>query len=143
MSLLEQVNLKAENELRGPILINPGPADGSIAAARRVGESMIQATEFLVQRQAELWKAAVEAAGQQWAEMSASASEQVNASMSAATSELAGRAKCCKRRRGRGRSRQVGRRAQSQPDRLVRSETLRANRVEPGGRGQYARGADE
>ena len=41
---------------------------------------MIQATEFLVKRQAELWKAAVEAAGQQWAAMSAAASEQVKAS---------------------------------------------------------------
>jgi biopolymer transport protein ExbB/TolQ len=91
-SLLDQVNLRVEDELASRFASIPAGTDAPFVAARRVAESMVQASEFLVKRQAELWQAAVEAAGQQWARMAGSACEQVKTAMSAATGELAGRA---------------------------------------------------
>jgi biopolymer transport protein ExbB/TolQ len=92
MSLLDQVNLKVEDELLDRFASIPTGVEGPFVAARRVAESMVQATEFLVQRQTELWRAAVEAAGQQWMRMSDTAAEQVRTAMSSAVGELSGRA---------------------------------------------------
>ena len=48
----------------------------------------MQATDSLVQRQAEFWQASVDSAAKQWAQMSQSAAGQVQTAMSAAAAEL-------------------------------------------------------
>jgi biopolymer transport protein ExbB/TolQ len=90
-SLLEQVDGRVQDDLEGRFTASatsPASGDGQIASIRRVAEAMMQTTDALVQRQAELWQASVDSAARQWAQMSESAAGQVQAAMSAAASEL-------------------------------------------------------
>jgi hypothetical protein len=57
---------------------------------RRMAETLLQATELLSQRQAELWRSSVESAGRQWAEMTQSAGGELKKAMTAATGKLTG-----------------------------------------------------
>jgi len=94
--LLERVDERVQEELAGrfpaghPLAANDG--DGQLGVMRRMAETLLQATELLAQRQAELWRTSVESAGRQWAEMSQSAGGELKAAMAAATGELAGQA---------------------------------------------------
>ena len=91
-SLLEQVDRRVQQELAGRFAVVPASGDGQLVAMRRVAEMMLQNSEVLLRRQAELWQAAVNSAAQHWAQMSAEASENVKAAMSAAAGELTERA---------------------------------------------------
>ncbi len=92
--LLEQVDRRVQEELAGRFPVErhlaANDADGQLAAMRRMAETLLQATELLAQRQAELWRTSVESAGRQWAEMTQSAGSGLKAAMAAATGELAG-----------------------------------------------------
>jgi biopolymer transport protein ExbB/TolQ len=90
-SLLEQVDRRVQQELAGRFAAVPAGGDGQVAM-RHLAEMMLQNSEVLLRRQAELWQASVKSAAQHWAQMSAEASEKVKAAMSAATGELAERA---------------------------------------------------
>ncbi len=87
--LLEEVDRRVEEELfeRFPAL--PAGADGQVAAMRRMADVVLQASESLSRRQAELWRASVEAAGREWAKMADSAGGKMQEAVSAATAELA------------------------------------------------------
>ena len=54
---------------------------------RRMAETMIQVSDRLVQRQAELWQASMDAAAARWAHMAKSGGEQLQASLAGALSE--------------------------------------------------------
>jgi hypothetical protein len=67
-ALLEKVDGRVETDLAGRFQqVSSGP-DGQVAAMRRMAEVMIQASELLVARQAELWQASMDAAAQRWAQ---------------------------------------------------------------------------
>ena len=91
-SLLEQVDRRVQQELAGRFAAVPAGGDGQLVALRRVAEMMLQNSDVLLRRQAELWQASVNAAAQHWAQMTAEASEKVKEAMSAACGELAERA---------------------------------------------------
>jgi biopolymer transport protein ExbB/TolQ len=91
-SLLEQVDRRVLQELSGRFAAIPNGGDGQLIAIRRLAEMMLQTTEILVRRQAELWQASVETAAQQWTQMSTAASEQIKTAMSSAVGELSQRA---------------------------------------------------
>jgi hypothetical protein len=91
-SLLAQVDRRVQEELGGRFAAITGGGDSQLAAIRGMAQTMLQATEVLVRRQAELWQASVDSTAQRWAQMSASSGEQLKAAMSAAAGELAQKA---------------------------------------------------
>jgi biopolymer transport protein ExbB/TolQ len=90
--LLEQVDRRAQEELTGRFPTIPNSGDGQLAAIRNMTQAMLQTTEVLVRRQAELWQASVDGAAQRWAAMAEAAAVQIKIAMSAATEELTCRA---------------------------------------------------
>ncbi|MEN6450314.1 MAG: MotA/TolQ/ExbB proton channel family protein [Thermoguttaceae bacterium] len=100
-TLLEQVDLRVQQELAG--CFSPSEetiaddADGQLVALRKMAETLLQATELLAQRQAELWRNSIESAGRQWAELTHTAGGELTAAMSAATAKLAGGAEVLER----------------------------------------------
>jgi biopolymer transport protein ExbB/TolQ len=91
-SLLDQVDRRAQQELDGRFAVVAAGGDGQLVAMRRVAEMMLQNSEVLLRRQAELWQASVNSAAQHWNQMATEASEKVKVAMSAAVGELAQRA---------------------------------------------------
>jgi biopolymer transport protein ExbB/TolQ len=90
-SLLVEVDRLALDDLEGRFVsaaAGPSASDGQLVGVRRVAEAMMQATDSLVHRQAELWQASVDTAAQHWAKMSETAAGQVQTAMAAATGEL-------------------------------------------------------
>ena len=75
--LLEEVDRRATAELEGRFEYVSASPDGQLVAVRRMAEAVIEATELLVHRQAELWQHSMEAAGVRWAGMAAAAGEQL------------------------------------------------------------------
>ncbi len=88
-SLLEAVDERVRREFAGRFQVIPSGGDGQIMAIRHVADVMLQTSETLLRRQAELWQAAVDSAAGRWAEMAAGASEQVKTAMASAVAELA------------------------------------------------------
>ncbi len=86
-SLLEQVDCRVEEELAGRFQYISAGSDGQTAAVRRMAETMIQMTERLVQRQAELWQASMENAAARWANMAKTGGEILQSSMAGALSD--------------------------------------------------------
>ncbi|MGW8255925.1 MAG: MotA/TolQ/ExbB proton channel family protein [Thermoguttaceae bacterium] len=84
---LEQLDRRVEEELAGRISGLSAPADGQSLAMRRMAETMIQASERLVQRQAEIWQGSLQTASAHWTQMAKSNGEQVRRSLSAALDE--------------------------------------------------------
>ncbi len=96
-SLLEQVDRRVQQELGGRFAAIPTGGEGQLVVIRRMAETMLQTTEVLTRRQAELWQASVDSAAQRWGQMAEAASEQMKAAMSAATGELTRRAEVLER----------------------------------------------
>jgi biopolymer transport protein ExbB/TolQ len=67
--LLTAVDHKVEDELPKYLPAALSGADGQVVAMRRMAEVMVQATDRLIERQAQLWKASMDAAAEQWAEL--------------------------------------------------------------------------
>ncbi|MHC4179796.1 MAG: MotA/TolQ/ExbB proton channel family protein [Planctomycetota bacterium] len=86
-ALLEEVGHRAAAELEGRLEQLPAGPDGQLAAVRRMAETVVQASERLVQRQAELWRESMEAAAARWTQMGKSAGEQLRAALSGALAE--------------------------------------------------------
>jgi hypothetical protein len=86
-ALLDSVDQRVAEELDGRFPAIPAGADGQVIAVRRMAETMLQAAETLVQRQAELWQGSMESAASRWAQMGNLAGERLQASLTAALSE--------------------------------------------------------
>ncbi len=85
--LLEHVDRRVEEELSGRFQLVSSGADGQLVAVRRMAETMIQVSDRLVQRQAELWQASMENAAVRWANMAKVGGEQLQASLAGALSD--------------------------------------------------------
>jgi biopolymer transport protein ExbB/TolQ len=79
--LLEKVDCRVEEDLSGRFQLLPPGGDGQLAAVRRMAETTIQASQRLVQQQAELWHASMEAAAQRWAHLTDGAAEVLKRSL--------------------------------------------------------------
>jgi biopolymer transport protein ExbB/TolQ len=86
-SLLEQVDRQAESDLAGRFQHTPGGPDGQVVAMRRMAEVMVQAADRLVERQAQLWQASMDAAARRWTQMADAAGEQMKRSVAGALAE--------------------------------------------------------
>ena len=86
-AFLEQVDRRVEEELAGRFQQISSAPEGQLLAVRLMAEKMIQATEKLVQRQAELWQSSMEAAAARWTQMAKSGGEQLQASLAGALAE--------------------------------------------------------
>jgi biopolymer transport protein ExbB/TolQ len=83
-ALLARVDERAAVELDARFEhVAPGP-DGHVVAVRRMSETMVAATERLVQRQAELWQASLEAVNRRAAQLAGAAGKQLQESLGAA-----------------------------------------------------------
>jgi len=80
-ALLERVDRQVTRELGGlfPKIV-AGP-DGHLAAMRRLADTMMHATERLVERQAELWQASIEAANERWSQLAEHAGSELQAAL--------------------------------------------------------------
>ena len=87
--LLDRVDHQVQDELAGRFMVVSAGVDGQFVAVRRMAEAMMQATDSLVQRQAELWQASVDAAARQWAQMSETAAGHIQTALSATTDQMA------------------------------------------------------
>jgi biopolymer transport protein ExbB/TolQ len=85
--ILEQVDWCVEQELAGRLQHVSSGLDGQLLAMRRMAETMIQVSDRLVQRQAELWQASMENAAARWAHMAKAGGEHLQASLAGALSE--------------------------------------------------------
>ena len=86
-ALLEKVDQQVAREFAGRFPQLPAGPDGQLVAVRRMAETVLQATEKLVARQAELWQGSFEAAGARWAQMAHAAEEQLRKGLPAALAE--------------------------------------------------------
>jgi len=80
-SLLERVDHQVTRELAGLFPKAPAGPDGHLAAVRRMADTMIHAAERLVERQAELWQASIEAANERWSQLAEDAGSQLRAAL--------------------------------------------------------------
>ncbi len=86
-ALLAGVDRRVEEELAGRFeRVLQGP-DGQLVAVRRMMETVVQSTEQLVRRQAELWQASLDTAGKRWTAMAETAGEQLQAALAGALAE--------------------------------------------------------
>ena len=86
--LLEQVDRAASRELADRFAAIPAGSDGQLVAVRRMAETMLHATEVLMQRQAELWHASMESAAARWTQMADTAGEQLARAIAPLQAEL-------------------------------------------------------
>ena len=80
-TLLDEVDRRAMVELEGRFEYISASPDGQLVAVRRMAEAVVEATEQLVHRQAELWQHSMETAGKRWAGMAATAGEQLQGAL--------------------------------------------------------------
>ncbi|NUQ65936.1 MAG: MotA/TolQ/ExbB proton channel family protein [Pirellulales bacterium] len=86
-NLLGAVGDRVEDELLGRFeTVTAGP-DGQLVAIRKMGEALVAATEQLVQRQAELWQASIEATQQRAVRSMDAAGQQLQKSVAAALAD--------------------------------------------------------
>jgi len=80
-ALLAAVDRRAADELAGRFEQVPAGPEGQLVAIRRMAETVLRTTEQLVQRQADLWQAAMEAAGRRWTQLIETSGEKLQAAM--------------------------------------------------------------
>jgi hypothetical protein len=80
-SLLGRVDRQLTRELAGLFPKVPAGPDGHLTAVRRLADAMIHATERLVERQAELWQASMEAANERWSQLVEHAGSELQAAL--------------------------------------------------------------
>jgi len=76
-ALLEQVDERVEAELGSRFQRTPKGTDGQVFVIRQMAEDLTAAIEGLVQRQTDLWQAAMDGAATRWAQMADTAGAQV------------------------------------------------------------------
>lgn len=85
--LLAEVDRRAEAELVGRFDAAPAGTDGQAAALRRLGEQLAETSGQLVERQAELWRASLEAANERWTRMADNAGKHLQSVLTASLAE--------------------------------------------------------
>ncbi|HVA49137.1 MAG TPA: MotA/TolQ/ExbB proton channel family protein [Pirellulales bacterium] len=85
--LLSAVDARAADELAGRFEQLGSGDDPQVATMRRLADTMIRASEKLVERQSELWQRSIDAAAARWNEMSTSAGRQLESSLAGALSQ--------------------------------------------------------
>ncbi len=68
-TLLAAVDRKVESELARYLPVAPAGGDGQVVAMRRMAEVMVAATDRLIERQAKIWQASMDAAAERWSKM--------------------------------------------------------------------------
>ena len=86
--LLEQVDQQVQDDLAGRFAVVPTSGEGQLAGVRHLAELTLRTTETLMARQAELWRASVEAAAVQWTQMAESAAEHVREAMTGSVGNI-------------------------------------------------------
>jgi hypothetical protein len=86
-ALLSRVDRRAADELEERFEQIPAGPDGQLLAVRRMAETVVQVTERLVQRQAELWQASMDAAAARWTRMADAAGERLQTALAAVLPE--------------------------------------------------------
>ncbi|MCX7428308.1 MAG: MotA/TolQ/ExbB proton channel family protein [Planctomycetia bacterium] len=85
--LMTQVDRRTDDELLGRFeVVSSGP-DGQLAAVRRMSETLLQASEELVRRQAELWQESIQASERRWVRMGESAEKQLETALAGALTQ--------------------------------------------------------
>jgi hypothetical protein len=85
--LMTQVDRRTDDELLGRFeVVSSGP-DGQLAAVRRMSETLLQASEELVRRQAELWQESIQASERRWGRMGESAEKQLETALAGALTQ--------------------------------------------------------
>ncbi len=85
--LLTVVDDRVANLLVGRFSEQGTSSDPNVATIRRMAETVLQATEGLVQRQAELWQASISEAHNRWTQLTESAEHQLASALSEALDE--------------------------------------------------------
>jgi len=83
-NLLAAVSDRVEDELLGRFESIPAGPDGQLVAIRKMSETLLETTEQLVRRQAELWQASIEATQQRASQIMDSAGRHLQKSVAAA-----------------------------------------------------------
>lgn len=79
--LLENVDSQAALALAGRFQRVGSGSDPQVAAVTRMSETVLAATEQLVQRQAELWQRTIDAAHRRWSELTSAGQQQMEAAL--------------------------------------------------------------
>jgi len=85
--LLAEVDRRAEAELVGRFARVPSGPEGQVVAFRRMAETVVQSLDQLARRQAELWKATLEAARDRWTQTAEASGRQLQTALAAALTE--------------------------------------------------------
>ncbi len=82
--LLSTVDTRVEQELVGRFRHEAGNNDPQLGAIRRMAQSVIGATEEVVRQQEEIWRSTIDAAHQQWSNLTQESGKQLEQSLAAA-----------------------------------------------------------
>jgi biopolymer transport protein ExbB/TolQ len=82
--LLARVDQRVNDDLAARFQQQGTAGDPQLMAVERMAESVVEAAENTVRRQAELWQASIEAANSRWTELTADAGSQLERSLSTA-----------------------------------------------------------
>jgi biopolymer transport protein ExbB/TolQ len=88
--LLSAVDHRASEELAGRFELTGQSSDPNVQMMQRMSRGILQATEQLVLRQAELWQQSIGAAHDHWARVSHQTTEQMQTALAAALSQSLG-----------------------------------------------------
>ena len=83
-NLLSEVDARTSSELIGRFQETGGRTDPQLAAVRRMVEAVLQSTERLVERQAELWQATIDAAHARWSQLTTNSGKQLESALTGA-----------------------------------------------------------
>lgn len=87
MRLLAEVDHRAEEELLGRFETLQASPEAHLVAVRRMLEAVVQQTDGLVHRQAEIWQASLVAAEKRWAESAQMSQNQLQSALAGALRE--------------------------------------------------------
>lgn len=82
--LLAKVDARVSAELVGRFHEFGAAADPNVAVVRRMAETVVQASERLVERQAEVWQRSIDAAQGEWHRVTRASADQIEAALASA-----------------------------------------------------------
>lgn len=85
--LLTKVDSRVQRELVGRFQVDGAANDPQVALIRRASDAIVESTENLVQKQADVWKESMEAANERWTSLTSAAGEVVEKALAEAVSE--------------------------------------------------------
>ena len=91
--LMARVDARAEEELVGRFQEVGGARDPHVASIEQMSQAVVASSERLVERQAELWQATIDAAHQHWSQLSGASSVQLQESLTPGPQRRSGAAR--------------------------------------------------